>query len=280
MTSLAESIVDLHNWTMSSVWLILGLVFFLFGAALHRFWLLSKFPDEESDVFFRQGYGVTRRFSHSPFLESGWTAVPPLVILAMLLPTFGFLYVSEDNSAAEFSAKAVGHQWYWSYELDGFAGGSSMDSYGLPDQDLRLGQIRLLEVDQRLHLKSPGLNQILVTSQDVVHSWALPAAGAKMDAIPGRLNQLFFSLEVPGVYFGQCSELCGISHSQMPIGVLAESAAWDLPPFFPGLWRGRPSSILEWIFPVAYSAIPLPFAPASRHGCPPKAPANRGVTRP
>lgn len=246
---LSESIVDLHNWTMMSAWFILGLVFFLFGAALHRFWLLIWFPSEEPDVLFRRAYLLTRRFSHSTWLESGWTALPPLVIVSMLVPTFGFLYVSETNSVADVTAKAIGHQWYWSYEnVDDSIGQLPVESYGLSDQDLRRGQVRLLEVDHRLHLPSPGVSQVLVTSQDVVHSWALPAAGAKVDAIPGRLNQLLFSLEVPGIYFGQCSELCGVSHSQMPIGVLAESSAWDLT--HPVPFRRR--YLIEWFIPVVH----------------------------
>lgn len=229
VSPLAESIVDLHNWTMSSVWFILGLVFFLFGAGLNRFWLRAWFPFTESDIAFRGTYLVTRKFSHSTWLESGWTAVPPLVILTMLIPTFGFLFSSEIPGIPEVTVKAIGHQWYWSYESADDDGRLPVDSYGLSSQELARGQVRLLEVDHRLRLPAPGLSQVLVTSQDVVHSWALPAAGAKVDAIPGRLNQLLFSLEVPGVYFGQCSELCGVSHSQMPIGVLADSSAWDLP---------------------------------------------------
>lgn len=123
--------------------------------------------------------------------------------------------------------KAIGHQWYWSYEYSDYQTKGidtiSFDSYMIPEEDLEIGQLRLLEVDNRVVVPTHTHVRVLVTSTDVLHSWAVPSLGVKVDAVPGRLNQLSFFVQREGLYYGQCSELCGVNHGFMPIVVEAVS---------------------------------------------------------
>ena len=127
------------------------------------------------------------------------------------------LYNLEDKGEAAMTVNAIGHQWYWSYELG--SGEGSFDSYILPLRDLSLGQYRLLEVDNRLLLPKGKTIQIIVTSADVIHRWTVPALRIKIDGVPGRLNQIPLLSLCPAVIYGQCSEICGANHSFMPIVV-------------------------------------------------------------
>ena len=126
----------------------------------------------------------------------------------------------EQDKAPDMTIKVVAHQWYWNYEYpdhDNF----SFDSYLIKDEDLKPGQLRLLSVDNNLVVPVGARVKVLITSADVVHSWAVPALGVKMDAIPGRTNETWFKITKPGMYYGQCSEICGAGHGFMPIGVEA-----------------------------------------------------------
>ena len=118
--------------------------------------------------------------------------------------------------------KVVGHQWYWSYEYGDYSENISFDSYMLPEADLNVGDLRLLEVDNSFTVPSNCHIRLLVTSADVLHSFALPSLGIKVDAVPGRLNQLSFFLKRKGTFYGQCSELCGVNHAFMPIVLKAK----------------------------------------------------------
>nr|YP_010393237.1 cytochrome c oxidase subunit II [Cellana toreuma]UPX89399.1 cytochrome c oxidase subunit II [Cellana toreuma]WNO18542.1 cytochrome c oxidase subunit II [Cellana toreuma] len=149
-------------------------------------------------------------------IEIVWTILPAVILVFLALPSLRLLYLMDDLGSCFLTIKCVGHQWYWSYEYSDFVG-IAFDSYMLPADDLEIGEYRLLEVDNRVIVPS-GLDvRVLVSSEDVIHSWTVPSLGVKADAVPGRLNQISFHVMYPGVYYGQCSEICGANHSFMPI---------------------------------------------------------------
>lgn len=150
--------------------------------------------------------------------ESAWTIIPALILLSLALPSLRILYLLEEVADPSLTVKVTGHQWYWTYD---YADTDYLwfESYIIPTNELSVGDIRLLEVDRRLVIPSQVSVRLLITAADVLHSWRLPAAGIKIDAIPGRLNQSDLIRFVPGVYYGQCSEICGANHRFIPIGV-------------------------------------------------------------
>lgn len=160
--------------------------------------------------------------SHNTVIEIAWTVLPVLILLVIAIPSFRVLYFMERAEEAEMTLKVTGHQWYWNYEYadqDGIA----FSSYMIPDDEIGPGQRRLLEVDERVVLPVDTDIRILVTAGDVIHSWAVPAFGIKTDAVPGRVNETWVRVEEEGVYYGQCSEICGTGHGFMPIAVEAVS---------------------------------------------------------
>ena len=167
--------------------------------------------------------------THNVALEMVWTLVPVAILVAISIPSLRLLYYEERIPETEMTLKVTGHQWYWSYEYPDH-GGIAFDALMVDDADLQAGQPRLLATDGQVYLPVDTKIRVQVTSGDVIHAWALPAAGVKMDAVPGRLNELWVELTRPGVYYGQCSELCGQLHGFMPIEVVAvergEFDAW------------------------------------------------------
>jgi cytochrome c oxidase subunit 2 len=161
---------------------------------------------------------VPSKRSHNTLLEVVWTGVPVLVLVIIAIPSFKLLYFEEVQPPSDLTIKAIGHQWYWSYVYPD-NGNFTFDALMVPDEDLQQGQRRLLETDNRVVLPAGKTIKVLVTADDVIHSWAMPPAGVKVDAIPGRLNQLWLHFNEPGTYYGQCSELCGANHAFMPITV-------------------------------------------------------------
>nr|YP_010265241.1 cytochrome c oxidase subunit II [Megophrys sp. HW-2022]UIP56995.1 cytochrome c oxidase subunit II [Megophrys sp. HW-2022]WNV64223.1 cytochrome c oxidase subunit II [Boulenophrys kuatunensis] len=153
-------------------------------------------------------------------IEMVWTVIPAIVLLSIAFPSLRLLYFMDGPSQFHLTIKAVGHQWYWSYEYGDFKD-IAFDSYMLNTSDLPLGFIRLLDVDNRMVIPMEATIRVLVTSEDVLHSWAIPSMAVKSDAIPGRLNQTSFTSIRPGYFYGQCSEICGAYHSFMPIVVEA-----------------------------------------------------------
>nr|AHC94350.1 cytochrome c oxidase subunit II [Nerita versicolor] len=153
-------------------------------------------------------------------IETIWTIAPALVLIVLALPSLRLLYLLDEVNACNLTIKSVGHQWYWSYEYSDFLN-IEFDSYMVPTSDLNDGDFRLLEVDNRAVVPVGSDVRVLVTSADVIHSWTVPSLGVKADAVPGRLNQLSFYVKYPGVFYGQCSEICGANHSFMPIVVEA-----------------------------------------------------------
>jgi cytochrome c oxidase subunit II len=169
------------------------------------------------------------RRTHHTLLEITWTALPVLILVVIAIPSFKLLYFMDRVHEPEMTIKAVGHQWYWSYEYPD-DGNFTFDAYMVADADLQEGQLRLLTTDNAVVLPVETDIRVLITATDVLHSWAVPAFGVKTDAVPGRVNETWFRIEEPGMYYGQCSELCGDFHAFMPIMVRAigkqEFEAW------------------------------------------------------
>nr|AEQ28329.1 cytochrome oxidase subunit II [Toxostoma longirostre] len=151
-------------------------------------------------------------------IELVWTILPAAVLIMLALPSLRILYMMDEINEPNLTLKAIGHQWYWTYEYTDLKE-LTFDSYMVPTSELPLGHFRLLEVDHRVMVPTEAKIRVIVTADDVLHSWAVPSLGVKTDAIPGRLNQTAFLAPRPGVYYGQCSEICGANHSFMPIVV-------------------------------------------------------------
>jgi len=149
-------------------------------------------------------------------IETIWTIVPAIILVFLALPSLRLLYLTDEVRNPSLTLKAIGHQWYWRYEYTDFTD-IEIDSYIVPTTDLQPGEYRLLEVDNRVVLPIQIEVRVLVTAADVIHAWTVPALGVKVDAVPGRLNQLGFTINNPGVFYGQCSEICGANHSFIPI---------------------------------------------------------------
>lgn len=164
-----------------------------------------------------------RYYNHGTLIELVWTVTPAFVLIAIAFPSFKLLYLMDEVISPSMTIKAVGHQWYWSYELSDFVdeAGEAIeyDSYMIPESDLEDGQLRLLEVDNRIVLPVDTHVRFVVSSGDVIHDFAVPSLGLKIDATPGRLNQTSVMTQREGVFYGQCSELCGAYHAFMPIAV-------------------------------------------------------------
>ncbi|MDC0624628.1 cytochrome c oxidase subunit II [Alphaproteobacteria bacterium] len=167
--------------------------------------------------------------THNALLETLWTAIPVVILIFMAVPSFKLLYEQDVIPEADMTIKVIGHQWYWEYqypEHDDLA----FESYLTPEDELKEGEPRLLTVDNRLVLPVNKNIHVLVTAGDVLHSFAMPSLGVKKDAVPGRLNETWMRIDRPGIYRGQCSEICGSGHGYMPVVIEAlsedEFAAW------------------------------------------------------
>nr|AWD29912.1 cytochrome c oxidase subunit II [Anopheles gambiae] len=159
----------------------------------------------------------TNRFLlHGQTIEIIWTVLPAIILMFIAFPSLRLLYLMDEINTPSITLKSIGHQWYWSYEYSDFLS-LEFDSYMVPTNELETNGFRLLDVDNRVVLPMNNQIRILVTATDVLHSWTVPSLGVKVDATPGRLNQLNFLINRPGLFFGQCSEICGANHSFMPI---------------------------------------------------------------
>nr|AFG29093.1 cytochrome c oxidase subunit II [Dictyacium firmum] len=159
---------------------------------------------------------VNRFLLHGQFIEIIWTILPAIVLLFIALPSLRLLYLLDEVNTPSVTLKSIGHQWFWSYEYSDFMG-VEFDSFMIPMSDLQSDSFRLLDVDSRVILPMNSQIRVLVTAADVIHSWTVPALGVKVDGTPGRLNQTNLLINRPGLFFGQCSEICGANHSFMPI---------------------------------------------------------------
>nr|AFV07465.1 cytochrome oxidase subunit II [Phalconomus sp. B sensu Wenzel (1976)] len=159
---------------------------------------------------------INRYLLHEQSIEIIWTIFPALILLFIAFPSLQLLYLLDEINEPMITLKSIGHQWYWKYEYSDF-NNIEFDSYMIPSNELMINNLRLLDVDNRVILPMNSQIRMLVTSMDVIHSWTIPSFGVKIDATPGRLNQISFMINRPGLFFGQCSEICGANHSFMPI---------------------------------------------------------------
>lgn len=194
-----EELTHFHDHTLIIVFLISFLVLYVISAIL------------------------TTKLTHTSTIdaqevETIWTILPAAILIFIALPSLRILYMIDEISNPALTIKTIGHQWYWSYEYTDYTD-LTFDSYIVPTNELALGELRLLEVDNRLVLPVDLPIRMLISSEDVLHSWAIPALGLKTDAIPGRLNQATLSSSRPGLFYGQCSEICGSNHSFIPIAL-------------------------------------------------------------
>jgi len=206
-TPIMEGIINLHH----------DLMFFIVIVSIFVTWMLIR----TIWLFDFNKNKVSSNLNHGIFIEVIWTSTPAVILLIIAVPSFSLLYAMDEIIAPAITIKALGHQWYWSYEYSDYINENyepiNFDSYMIPEEDLQLGQLRLLEVDNRVVVPLQTHIRIIVSAADVLHSWAIPSLGIKCDAIPGRLNQASLFLKREGLYYGQCSEICGINHGFMPI---------------------------------------------------------------
>nr|YP_009239732.1 cytochrome c oxidase subunit II [Chilo sacchariphagus]AMM06333.1 cytochrome c oxidase subunit II [Chilo sacchariphagus] len=159
---------------------------------------------------------INRFLLEGQMIELIWTIIPAFTLIFIALPSLRLLYLLDELNNPLITLKSIGHQWYWSYEYSDF-NNIEFDSYMIPSNELEMNKFRLLDVDNRIILPMNNQIRIMVTATDVIHSWTIPSLGVKIDANPGRLNQTNFFINRPGIYYGQCSEICGSNHSFMPI---------------------------------------------------------------
>lgn len=205
VTEVAHSMHDFHNLLLWIIGVIVAFVAVLLLIVIFRF-------NEKSNP-------NPSRFSHNSLLEVAWTVVPVLILVVIAVPSFKLLRLQLVIPPSDITVKVTAHQWYWSYEYPEDQGGFGFDSNILPDDQLKEGQTRLLSVDNELVLPVDKTVRVQVTAADVIHAFALPSFGLKIDAIPGRLNETWFKAEKEGVYYGQCSLICGQNHAYMPIAI-------------------------------------------------------------
>nr|ARH54998.1 cytochrome c oxidase subunit 2 [Dorytomus tortrix] len=164
---------------------------------------------------------LMNKFTHRFLLEGQliemiWTILPAIILVLVALPSLRLLYILDEIYNPMITVKAIGHQWYWSYEYSDYKN-LEFDSYMIPTNEMKPFNFRLLDVDNRMVVPFNSQIRIIVTSTDVIHSWTIPSLGVKIDGTPGRLNQSNFNINRTGLFYGQCSEICGANHSFMPI---------------------------------------------------------------
>ena len=203
-TDLMGSVVGLHNVILIVMSLITVFVLFLL------FYVSFRFSAKRNPI------PSTR--THNTVVEVLWTAIPIVILVVLAIPSFKLLYQQEKSENYDMTVKVIGHQWYWEYEYPDH-GDFYFESYMIQDEDLKEGDLRLLTVDNPLVIPANKNVQILITAGDVLHRWAVPSMGLKTDAVPGRLNETWVNVKEPGIYRGQCSEICGSGHGFMPVVV-------------------------------------------------------------
>lgn len=215
VTSIADQIHGFHDLLLVIITIITA---FVLGLLV---WVVVRYNAKANPT--------PSRNSHNTTLEVAWTIVPVLILLVIAIPSFRLLYAQYDFPKADLTIKATGHQWYWSYNYPDH-GNFNYDSIMVDEKDLKPGQPRLLAVDNEVVVPVNKVTHLLLAADDVIHNWTVPAFGVKVDAVPGRVTRLWFQPRETGVYYGQCSELCGERHAFMPIAVRVvseqEFAAW------------------------------------------------------
>lgn len=214
---LMQQLIDLHDIVF---WIITFITIFVFGLMAYVCWRFSAKKNK-----------TPSQTTHHSLLEVAWTVIPALILVVLAIPSFRLLYNQNDFTNIDMTIKATGYTWLWGYEYPDHDN-ITFDAIMLQDDELKEGQPRLLTTDNLLVLPTKKNIKIQITSDPagVIHSWAVPSLGVKTDAIPGRLNETYFRIDEPGMYYGQCSELCGPGHGFMPISIKAvseeEFATW------------------------------------------------------
>lgn len=204
VTPVAVQLNDFHNMLLVIITVIAAFV------TLLMIYVMVKFNAKANPT--------PRTTTHNTLLEVLWTAIPILILVVIAIPSFKLLYYADSTKDAEMTIKAIGHQWYWSYEYPD-NGDFTFDASMLADDELKPGQPRLLATDESVVIPVNTNVRLLIAASDVIHAWAMPAFGVKLDGVPGRLNETWVRVEKEGTYYGQCSELCGTGHGFMPIQV-------------------------------------------------------------
>nr|ARH54080.1 cytochrome c oxidase subunit 2 [Aphodius foetens] len=206
VSPMMEQLNFFHNHTLLILLMITVLVGYLMG---------SLFYNTYNYRFLLEGQSI----------EIIWTILPAITLVFIALPSLNLLYLLDEMNNPLISIKTIGHQWYWSYEYTDFKN-FEFDSYMIPMNEMKSDGFRLLDVDNRTILPYNSQIRFLMTAADVLHSWTIPSVGVKIDATPGRLNQISFLMNRTGLFFGQCSEICGANHSFMPIVVESISPSY------------------------------------------------------
>ena len=204
VTSIMNDVVFMHDYILMPIITAIS-VFVLFLL----FYVCIKFRESKNPN--------PSKTTHNTFIEIVWTLIPCLILIVIAIPSFKLLYKQDIIPKADITVKAIGYQWYWGYEYPDQ--NIYFESLMVEDKDLKPGQPRLLATDTEVVVPVNKIVKVLITSNDVLHAWAIPAFGVKRDAVPGRINETWFKADKEGVYYGQCSELCGIKHAFMPITV-------------------------------------------------------------
>lgn len=203
-----ERITDFHNMLL---WLIIVVsVFVLILLAI----VAVKFNEKANPV--------PSKTTHNTLIEVIWTAVPVVILVAVFIPSYNVMVANDRVEDADMTLKVTGHQWYWSYEYPD-NGNFTFDANMTFADDLEDKSLRMMETDNHVVLPVGKKVRLLFTADDVLHSWGVPSLGVKLDAVPGRLNETWVEITKPGMYYGFCSELCGVNHSFMPIAIKAVS---------------------------------------------------------
>ncbi len=214
-TPVMENITNFNDMVFI---IIVAIFFFVVALLLYTLWRFNAKRNPQPS-----------KTTHNTLLEVVWTAVPIMILVVIAIPSFKLLYYMDRVEEADLTIKAIGNQWYWSYEYPD-NGDFTFDALMVPDDEITGDQLRLLSTDNAIVLPVNTTIRLQTTATDVIHSWAVPAFGVKLDAVPGRLNETWIRIEREGTYYGQCSELCGVNHGFMPIMVKAVSkeafAAW------------------------------------------------------
>jgi len=211
-----EGLIELHDNIMYYLVIILFAVGWIIFSVMRNY-IINKSP-------------ISHKYlNHGTLIELIWTITPAIILILIAFPSFKLLYLMDEVSDPSVSILAEGHQWYWSYQYPDFLDSNDefidFDSYIIPESDLEEGGLRMLEVDNRVILPELTHVRFILTAADVIHSFSCNALGIKCDAYPGRLNQVSLYINRTGVFYGQCSEICGILHSSMPIVI--ESVSLD-----------------------------------------------------
>jgi cytochrome c oxidase subunit 2 len=219
MPSASPVMEQIESFHTELVWIIVAVCLFVLALLV---WIVIKYRSGAN--------AVPSKVHHNTLLEVAWTLIPVIILVIIAIPSFKLLYFEAIIPTPDVHIKAIGKQWFWTYEYPG-ANGFTFDSLGLSDADAKAaGKPRLLGTDNPIYVPVNKVIEIETAGADVIHSWAMPEMGVKMDAVPGRLNHTWFKANHTGVFYGQCSELCGARHAYMPIELHvvsdAEYKAW------------------------------------------------------